>query len=163
MKDDICIQMSERTRLNFGPPQSYEEALLRFPDASGVESLFELRHLLRSPFLVNRMPIKDRMIPVSFESLKTIEQWSFRRTLASFRKTGWDYFLPHRRVSPFSSVFEADELHRILKSWKLNPVSDNPEVTFVCVKAEPGFVSVNPEIFLGFLKHEEYDLLFPQE
>ena len=160
MKDDIYVQMSERLKLHFGPPQSYDEAVLRFPhDPSGPASMRELGGLLLRPHYLNRLSLGERMVGVSSLSVRLVEQWSFKKDLASVRKTGWDYFLPHRRVKPFSGVFEADELHRELKVWKLKPVADNADFTLVCIKAEPGFVSETPEYFLGFLKNEEYDLL----
>jgi hypothetical protein len=156
--------MSERPRLHIGPPQSYDEAVLRFPyDRSGPESMRELRELLLRPHYLDRLPLSERMIGVSSLSVRLVEQWSFRKDLASVRKTSWDYFLPHRRVKPFIGVFEADELYRELEVWKLSPVSDNADFTLVCIEAEPGFVSEPPEYFLGFLKQEEYDLLIPPQ
>ena len=160
LKDDNYVQMLERPTLHIGPPQSYDEAVLRFPyDPSCPASMRELVRLLLRPHYLGRLPLNERMIEVSSLSVRLVEQWSFRKDLASVRKTGWDYFLPHHQVKPFSGVFEADELHRELKVWKLKPVVNNADFTLVCIKAEPGFVSETPEYFLGFLKNEEYDLL----
>ncbi|HJX59536.1 hypothetical protein A2V61_00370 [Candidatus Woesebacteria bacterium RBG_19FT_COMBO_47_8] len=153
--------MSERTTVNFGPPQSYEEALLRFPRGMDLTvAMYEFKQLLTSPVL-DRLPLTRRIMEVSAESLKAMEEISFRRNVDSVGKTNWDYFLPYCRVEPLSSVFEADELFRELKIWTLRPEVRDDKFLLVCVLADPGFHFDSPEYYLGILRHHEYDLLIP--
>jgi hypothetical protein len=152
----------ERPRLNFGPPQSYEEAILRIPHGRYyTEAMFDFKTLLVSAVL-DRKPLKRRMIQVSAESVTSMEKLSFRRNIDSARKTPWSHYLPFYRVEPLKSVFGADERERELTVWTLRP--QKPEADkfiMVCVKAEPGFLIDSPDYFLGFLSTEEYDILFP--
>lgn len=164
MKDVNYMQMPqtpERTKLNFGPPQSYEEALLRFPADPFSDNMVRFRQLLLQSPVLDKLPLSRRLIEVSKESVGLIEQWSFKRDWASGRETGWDYFLPYNRVAPFNDVFRAEELHREIKVWKLKPVAEDTTHILVCVEAKPGFVLPEPEYFLGFLKRAEFYLLVP--
>ncbi len=155
--------MTERAKVNFGIPQSYDEAVQRFPDdLSPIQEMMELKHLLKTS-LLHTLPLRHRMLFVSSDSVKLMEEWSFRRDLDNVKTTGWDQFLPYNRVEPLSEVFKADELYRDLEVWKLKPAVDDDKFILVCVRASPGYVFSHPEYLMGFLTPKEYDLLIPPD
>jgi hypothetical protein len=170
-------RLLEKPRINFGPPQSFEEAIYRLPDNSHprikkdfeLQLLSSLRQNIEGVLKWNfNSTFEDRILRgITKDSLELMERWSFKRKNTSTR-IYW-----HHDEAIQNQLFlmlpSKKGIRKKLYLYDMEPELDQPcqdgngHYKFICIEAQyrdkNGEIKRKHEYLLGFVTQEEHDLL----
>jgi len=169
--------MKEMKRvISFGSPKDFNEAIFRLPHKDNMTpnqredeemvGLSEVRERIENILSLlghgNDPSILYRTINVTFEELKLMEEWSFKRSKIDSVFLTWDDNVAYHRGKMFEGIISPPEIMQNVDIWKIEPNLDGDlkDYVFICfmLGATETYYD-DAQISLSILDKVEYDIL----